>query len=359
MNKIRRYFTKLFQRVSLQEQINFARHLSIVVKAGIPIYTGLSIIRSQAGSRTLRRVLDNTIIDVSNGRSLSDSLERYRDVFGEFFINIIRVGEASGTLAQNLSYLAEEMKKRKNLKSKVRSAMVYPAVVLVATIAVTAFLTFFVFPKLLPVLRGLGVKLPSTTVALISIVDFLTNYGIITVVGTIVVIFIIQILLKRVQPLRYVVYEVIIFLPTLGNLLVSLNIVNMCRVLALLLKSGINIVEAITITAGTFDSPVYKRLLNEASEEMRKGGQLASFFSKHKNFVPTLVGGMVRIGEDTGNLEDNLFYLAEYYSEEVEYKLQELTSILEPLMLLIMGLLVGFVAISIITPIYSISQGIK
>lgn len=359
MNKTSRYFSRLFQRVSLQDRINFARHLSIVVKAGIPVFTGLRIIRSQAGSKTLKRILDDAITDVSNGRLLSDSLERRRDIFGEFFVNIIRVGEASGTLAQNLLYLAEEMKKSKSLKSKVRSAMVYPAVILVATIAVTAFLTFFVFPKLLPVLLGLGVKLPATTLALISIVDFLTRYGIITVVGTILIIFIVRMLLKHVQLLRYAVNEAIIFLPTIGNLIISLNVVNMCRVLALLLKSGTNIVEALAITASTFNNPIYKKLIDEAGEEMKKGGQLALFFSRHKNFIPTLVSGMVEIGEDTGNLEDNLSYLAEYYSEEVEYKLQDFTSILEPLMLLIMGLLVGFVAISIITPIYSISQGIK
>ncbi len=348
-----------FNKLSAQDKINFARHLSIVIKAGIPLYQGLTIISKQAGSKTLTRIVVQLVNDVANGRFLADSLERYKSVFGEFFINIIRVGEASGTLSQNLLYLADELKKRKGLRAKVRSAMVYPLVILVATIGVTGFLTFFVFPKLLPVLQGLSVKLPPSTVFLIAVVDFLTRYGIAVVIALAVAVICLRILITRVAPVRYALHRAMLAAPALSKFSVSLNVVSFSRILALLLKSGVKIVDALRITALTCDNLVYRGLIQEANEEVRKGGQLAPFFAKHPKFFPPLMTGMIQIGEGTGNLTENLEYLSEYYEEEMSYKLQTLTSLLEPALLLAMGLLVGFVAISIITPIYSISQGVQ
>lgn len=355
----RRWSFNPFNKLSAQDKINFARHLAIVIKAGIPLYEGLAIINKQKGSKTLTRIVAQLQNDVANGRFLADSLERYQNVFGEFFINIIRVGEASGTLAQNLLYLADELKKRKGLRAKVRSAMVYPIVILVATIGVTGFLTFFVFPKLLPVLRGLNVKLPTSTLILIAAVDFLTRYGIEVVIGLVIFITGLRMLTTKVTSIRYVFHRAMLVTPALSKFSISLNIVSFSRILALLLKSGVKIVDALRITALTCDNLVYRAFIQEVNEEVRKGGQIAPFLAKHSNFFPPLMTGMIQIGEGTGNLTENLEYLSGYYEEEMSYKLEALTSLLEPALLLVMGLLVGFVAISIITPIYSISQGVQ
>lgn len=349
----------IFARLSAQERINFARHLSIVIKAGIPLYQGLGIIKVQTTSRTLVKILNQLMIDVNNGRFLADSLERYEQVFGGFFISIVRVGEASGTMSQNLLYLADELKKSKSLRSEVRSAMIYPILILVATVAVTGFLTFFVFPKLLPVLRGLNATLPSTTLALIAIVEFLRNYGFVLVFGLLAFAAVFNFLFRKITSLRYVIHRVLLIIPVVSELSVNLNMVNMSRVLSLLLKSGMKILEAVRITSTTSANLVYRRALLEASEELRKGNQLADYLMVHKSLFPHILASMIKIGEDTGNLEENLAYLSEYYEEEVESKLHTLTTLLEPLMLLLMAFLVGFVAISIITPIYSISQGIR
>ncbi|MBI4086215.1 MAG: type II secretion system F family protein [Candidatus Liptonbacteria bacterium] len=348
-----------FSRLSAQDKINFARHLAIVIKAGIPLYEGLVIINKQSDSKTLTRIVAQIQKDVANGRFLADSLERFTGVFGDFFINIIRVGEASGTLAQNLLYLADELKKRKGLRAKVRSAMVYPVVILVATIGVTGFLTFFVFPKLLPVLQGLNVKLPPSTVALIAVVDFLTLYGIEVIIGLAILIICLRILTTKVASIRYAFHRAMLGTPALSKFSISLNVVSFSRILALLLKSGVKIVDALGITALTSDNLVYRNIVQEADEEVRKGGQLAPFLAKYPKFFPPLMTGMIQIGESTGNLTENLEYLSAYYEEEMSYKLESLTGLLEPALLLMMGLLVGFVAISIITPIYSISQGVQ
>jgi type IV pilus assembly protein PilC len=285
-------------------------------------------------------------------------MDRFKNAFGDFFISVIRVGEASGTLAQNLLYLSSEIKKQNDLRKKIRSAMVYPAVILVATLGVTAFLAFFVFPKLLPMLSSLNVKMPASTLLLISIVNFLTQYGIYVIVIVIVGVIVFRYLFRHWESFRYFFYRCMFAVPVISKLTVSLNMVNFARIFSLLLKSGIKIAEELLITGRTFDNLVYRRFIEGASQEIRRGGELAPFLAKRATLFPPFVTGMIQIGEATGNLDENLIYVSEYYEEEMGYKLDALTSIIEPVMLLFMGLLVGFVAISIITPMYSISGNI-
>jgi type II secretory pathway component PulF len=353
------FFSKVFDKISLQERINFARHLSLIIKAGLPLYEGLKIIQSQTESKVLKKVVDSLIADVNNGKFLADGLERFEYLFGAFFINIVRVGESSGTLGKNLLYLADELKRSKSLEAKVRSAMVYPLVILVATIAVAGFLTFYVFPKLIPVFASLNVKLPVTTLVMLWILSFMQNYGLYALAGIIVILFAGKIAIKRSHAVKYFINQMALYLPVISSLSIDVNVVNFTRVLALLLKSGVKIVEALRITAATFGNEVYHNVLLASTDEISKGGQLGVYLAKERHLFPPLVSGMVLIGESTGNLEDNLEYLAEYFDDEVDTKLHSLTSLIEPIMLLVMGLLVGFVALSIITPIYSIAQGIK
>jgi len=349
----------VFENVSDQEKIDFARHLAIIIKAGIPLYDGLLIVRKQSQSPRLIKIIDQLSRDVSNGLFFADSLERYHQAFGDFFISVVRVGEASGTLAQNLLYLSDETKKRRDLNRKVKSAMVYPIIILVATLGVTAFLAFFVFPKLLPMLTGLGAKLPASTLLLMSMISFLTNYGIACIVGLIAIVILFRYLLRHVNPFRYAMHTIILNTPTLSTLSISLNMVNFSRIFSLLLKSGVKIAEALTITGKTFDNLVYRKFIEEAAAEIGRGGALAPFLEQKAKLFPPFVTGMIQIGEATGNLNENLVYVSEYYEEEVSYRLDSLTTIIEPVMLLLMGAMVGFVAISIITPIYSISSNIS
>ncbi len=356
--KLRLHKFSFFEHLSVQEKINFARHLSIVVKAGLPIYEGLKVIRRQITSKTLVEVVDGLVSDVNKGQSLADSLEFHRHLFGDFFINIIRVGETSGTLAQNLLYLADELKKSKDLTGKIKSAMIYPLVILVATVAITTFLTFFVFPKILPVFSGLNVELPLITRLLIQVLDFSKNYGLYLLVGAVVFIVGFRFAL-RLPAFRYVFHRSLFFVPVLSSLIVDINMANFTRVLGLLLKSGVRIVEATMITSSTISNMVYSRALLKANEEVKKGVPFAQYLVEKKAFFPPILTGMIEIGENTGNLEENLFYLAQYYTEEIDTRIANLTNLLEPILLLLMGVFVGFVALSIITPMYSISQGLS
>ena len=236
--------------------------------------------------------------------------------------------------------------------------MIYPAILFVMTVAVTIFLTFYVFPRLLTVFSDLQVELPVTTRILIVSLTFLRNYLIHILVGCVVLGIVVK-LLSRIQGMRYFFDSFLLYVPVLRSLVVNVNIVNFSRIMGLLLKSGIKIIDAITIVRATFNNLVYQRTLEDAIEEVKRGGSLALFLAKKSRAYPTIFTAMIEVGENTGNLEENLLYLSDYYTEEIETSLKNLTSLIEPLILLFMGLIVGFVALSIITPIYSITQSLS
>jgi type IV pilus assembly protein PilC len=347
-----------FQRISDEEKINFARHLSIIIRAGVPMIEGLRIIRKQTKKGTMRMVLDHLVESVNAGQSLAHGLHAYDHLFEPFFISIVEVGEVSGTLAQNLLYLSEELKKVKGLKGKVRAAMIYPVILFIATIAISAFLTFFIFPKIIEAFTQLNVKLPAVTVALIAILGFLRAYGVYLAIGF-VLLWILFRMSLRLRPMKYFVSSIIIRMPVVAGLSIHMNVASASRLLSILLKSGVKIVDAMLIVSRTFSNLVYERAFREAADGVRKGESLAEALFKTPRIFPPIFAAMVEVGENTGNLEDNLSYLAEYYSEEVDGSLRNLTAVIEPLLIMFMGLLVGFVALSIITPIYSISQGVR
>src|SRR5258708_13100788 len=231
-------------------------------------------------STGLIKVIDSLMVDVNNGKLLADGLQKYEYLFGSFFVNIVRVGEASGTLSKNFLYLSDELKKSKDLQNKVRSAMVYPVIILVMTLGVTSFLAFLVCPKLLAGFANLDVQLPITTRIMLVVLGFMRLYLVYLIPGIILFIIGVKILLKKVVPIKYMMDRLIIATPILGSLSVGLNMVNLTRVFGLLLRSGVKIVEAVNITSKTFEKFVYKRALLGAKNEIQKSGQLATYIVK-------------------------------------------------------------------------------
>ncbi len=346
-----------FSRLSAQDKIDFARHLSITIKASLPIFECLKIIRKQARTKLFAKILDQVLMDVNNGMFLADALARYEHMFGEFFINVVRIGEASGTLGPNLLYLSGELQKSQSLRSKIRSAMIYPIILLVATVGIISFLMIVIFPKIIPVFASLRVTLPLSTKILIKVSDFVSGNALFVGIGAVALIVLIKALFM-VKGIRALFDKFLFLIPVVSRLNINYNIANLTRIMGILLKSGIGIVDAVVITSKTFRSAVYRDALAAAADKIRTGEQFATYLMTRKKVFPPLAVSMIEIGENTGSLEENLFYLAEYYTEELDTSLKNLTVLMEPLLLLFMGLLVGFVAISIITPIYSITQGI-
>lgn len=350
--------TNIFLRVPLSEKMLFAKHLSIMIRSGMSILDSLWLLKKQAKTKSFKKILDQIIVNIDNGQFLSASMEKYKTIFGEFFISIIRIGEASGTLADNLNYLHEQLRKNYELRRKVKAAMIYPVIILIATLGIGSILIFYVFPKIMPIFKSLKVELPISTRILIAAVNFLNNYGLWVIVGLIIFIILIFILI-RIKSVRFLCHRLILTLPIFGRVSENVNMTAFARTLASLLKSGIKIVDAILITADTMPNLVYQRELKNIAERIKSGETISRYLVEKKKFFPPVFAQMVEVGESTGRLDENFIYLADFYEAEVDEVFKNLSGILEPIMLLVMGGLVGFIAISIISPIYEITQGLN
>lgn len=355
---LRNFSSQIWSPVSFQEKINFARHLSVAIKSSMPLLEALRLIRKQIPGKGFTAIIDDIIKDVNNGQFLAQGMKKYDHVFGDFFVNMVRVGESSGNLSQTLLYLAHELQKQKEVASRVKSAMVYPAVIFFATIAITGFLTFFIFPKILPVFGSLNVQLPATTRSLIFVLKFMQDHGIVFgIVMTFVAIGMRLILLVR--AVHFMFDQFVLSVPVISKVTKSITLTNFTRSLAILLKSGMTIVDALEIAKGTFHNLYYRREIEMLIEGVKRGESMTRYLESRPALFPPMMVGMIQVGETTGNLEENLTYVAEFYESEVNESVGNLTTVIEPLLLLFMGFLVGFVALSIITPIYKITQGLQ
>lgn len=355
--KFNEWFNAKFLRVSIQDQVLFARHLAVMARAGLSLLESLKMIQKETRSKSMLQVLKMVIDDISNGQFLSASLEKFKNIFGNLFINIIRVGESAGILSENLNYLADELKKKQEMRKKVIGALIYPAVIVFATFGITGLLVVFIFPKILPIFETLNVELPATTKFMIFLSHLVTNYGGITL-GVVLLLITGFWLLLKVKKVKYFLSYALLYVPVFGNVFRDVNLSNMSRTLGLTLKSGIKVVEAISITAESLSHIVYQDALRKLGEEVKKGEEISPFLSKTPKLFPLVLSQMIAVGESSGNLSETLLYLSDFYESEVNDVTKNLSNVLEPVLMILMGIIVGFVAISIITPIYEVTQTI-
>jgi type II secretory pathway component PulF len=348
----------IFFRLSLKEKMLFARHMDMMTRSGVQTLEALEILRRQTTNKSFIRVLDSLIADVKNGHYLSVSMERYRNVFGDFFINLVRVGETSGTLSENFKYLADELGKKAELNAKIRGATTYPIILFVMSIGMSAMMAFFIFPKILPVFKQFNADLPITTRVLIAVSTFAVNYGVWLFLGlfTLAVAFF---LLIRIPKIRYVWHRFILMIPVVGRMSTEINIINMARTLSLLLRGGVKIVEALEITANTLANDVYRRQVQEVAQAVQRGEPMSKHLIENSKFFPPSFSQMAMVGENTGKLDETLVFLADFYEGELDSSTKSFGDVIEPFMLLLMGGLVAFVALSIVTPIWSITQSLN
>src|SRR4030042_1440709 len=354
-NKKKQFSFLVSNHLSNQEKEFFIKRLAYLLKAGVPILKSLTMIREQTHSNRQKRIIDSLIQSVANGNPIYVGLQRFKKTFGDFIINVIRVGENTGLLHQNLNYLAEELKKGRLLKQKITGALVYPIFIALTTIGITSLLIIFVFPKILHVLTSLKVPLPVTTKILISVSNFLVHYGIHTLIGLIIFIVIMG-FISRLPKVQIFINNIIPSIPIIGQLLKNYNLTNITRTMGVLLKGGVTLMEALKITAETTPNIVYKKMLEKMAENILKGKTISNQFENYPRFFPILIAQMLSVGETTGNLSGSLLYLAEFYESEVDEMTKNLSKIIEPFLMILMGILVGFIVISIITPIYEITQ---
>jgi len=343
---------------SIKKQTFFAKRLSFLIRAGVPMLESIHVIKDQTKSKGEIKVFEKIIADVSNGKTLSNSLDKFKKVFGKFAINVIRAGETSGTLIQNLNYLADELKKKEMLRKKIMGALLYPIIVTIATFGVTGFLTVYIFPKIMPIFQSLNAKLPLSTRLIMRFTDIIRNDGLYLFLGLVILVVAIVLLIKKVPKVRFFYDGMLLKIPIFGSIVQNYNLTNTMRTLGLLLKSGVSLTEALLITADTTDNVRYKDAFNNISSIVMRGKTMSENIGKYPSLFPSMLSHMISIGEKSGNLSTTFTYLSEYYEHEFEDQTKNLSSTIEPILMIIMGIMVGFVAISVITPIYEITNSI-
>lgn len=343
--------------VSLTQKALFAKHLSVMLKSGLTIVEALEIAADSAQGK-LKKVLMGVLKSVKSGQSLSSSFGRYPKVFSATFVSATMAGESSGTLEESLETLAEQLEKEKELTSKIKGAMLYPLVVMTAAFALGIAVTFLVLPKITPLFEGMKMELPITTRALIWFSHFVQAYtwplffGLVG--GTIFLVWLLR--RKFVNPFTHWLF---LKLPILKKISFNSNLARFCRTLGTLLKSGLNIDEALEITKDTLGNHYYKKSLAQVSQRIGKGSKLSDNLAQFKNLFPKMTIRMIYVGEESGRLEEVLLYLADFYEVEVDTATKSLSTAVEPILLAFIGLMVGFLALSIITPIYNITGNIQ
>ena len=342
-------------RLSLGEQLVMIKQLSVLLRAGIPLLSSLRIIEEQSQSKSQELILKNIVTDVENGQSLAIALGRFKNIFKELTINIISVGEISGNLSSNLEHLALTLKKKQALQRKIVGASIYPLFIIVATVAITIMLIVFVFPKIIPVFKSIHYQLPWTTRWLIFISTIMQQYALWLILCALLLIIAFWLLLK-VPKITYGLNNTLLSVPFIKTFIQTYNTANLCRTLGLLLVSGVSIVRSFEITSDAMENVVYKKELHAVSKALAKGENISSNLNQCPKLFPIMMSQMIAVAQTTGNVGETFSYLAQVYEEEFDELTKNLSGTIEPFLLIFMGGLVGFVAISIITPIYGITQ---
>lgn len=354
------YFYKFFSflnRVSMAQKIAFAKNLGAMIKAGLSLSRALSVIERQSSNVRFRNIVEGINLEIKKGKTLSEALKNYSSVFSNVFISMAKAGEESGSLAEALQNVALQMDKTYSLQKKIRGAMIYPAVVMGIMIIVAILMFVFVVPGITATFKDLNTELPGTTKFIIFISDFLTGHWFLSILITLAITFSFYFSIKTTFGSR-LKDRLIIKLPLVGDLIRETNAARVSRTLSSLLFAGVPVAQSIQITKDLVNNYYYKQVLEEALGVVEKGETISSIFLKKSELYPTFVGEMMSVGEETGNMASMLLQVAVFYETDVEERTKDLSTIVEPVLMVIIGVAVGFFALSIISPIYSVMNNI-
>ena len=351
-------FLDRFQSVPLKEKMIFARNLSIMVASGLTVSRAVSNLAMQTQNKTFNKILLKIYDEIQSGKSLSEGLAMFPGIFGELFINMVKVGETAGNLDEVLKIVAIQLEKEQNLKSKVKGAMIYPAVILTVMLVIGIIMLTFVLPKLLGVFKDMDAKLPPMTQFIVNLSDLMRNNGVAVVIVFIGVAIFLQYFLKKPAGKRTVSWISIKF-PLFSPLVKQSNCARFARIYSSLLKSGVGSVEALTIISHTLTNFYYQKALLGSIEDVQKGVSLSKILADNQDIFPIMVSQIVQVGEETGKTETVLLQLAEFYEEEVDQITKNLSAVIEPLLMVVIGTVVGFFAVAMLMPMYSMMDNIK
>jgi type IV pilus assembly protein PilC len=347
------FWKKSITSVPLKEKMVFARNLSVMIDSGLPLAQAVDALSEQSKNKAFKKILREVREAIHSGSTFAEALEKYPSVFNDLFVNMVRVGELGGNLDEVLTIVATQLEKEHDLISKVRGAMIYPSVILVAMIGVGVVMLTYILPQILGVFEGMDVEIPKTTQFIIFLSDLLREQAIL--VTFVLGIFVLGgYMLLKTRMGKKMLSWFVLHTPAVRNIVVKVNCARFARIYSSLLKSGVNVVEALGIVSKTLSNTYYQEAIEMARKEVQKGRELSAIVKEYKGIFPVLVYQIFHVGEQTGKSEMVLIKLAMFYEDEIDQITKNLSSIIEPILMLFIGGAVGFFAVSMLQPMYSV-----
>lgn len=348
----------ILSKVSLKEKIFFTRNLKVMISAGISLPRALRTLADLTRNKKFKKALFEIVEEVNKGQSFSNSLTKYPDIFSEFFCSLVKAGEESGTLEGALENLTQQMERENDLKSKVQGALIYPTVIICAMVGIGILMLVMVVPKLAETFEDLDIELPLTTRIVISIGNFMAEKWYFGLLIIIVFLLLSRAFIKTKMG-KKIMDGLSLKAPIIAPLLQKTNSAYTVRTMGSLINSGVPIVRALEITSGVLGNTSFRQAMVDAAEKVRKGQKLSEALKDYENLYPPVVIQMVEVGEETGETSDILQKLADFFEEEVTNATRNLSSIIEPILMLLIGGAIGFFAVSMFQPMYSMLGAMK
>lgn len=348
----------IFKIVSLSEKIMFTKNLSGMLSAGLSLTRALSVLEKQTTNNTFKEILKNLIEDINKGGTLSSGMKKFPKVFSAVFVSMVHSGEESGNLPKTLSEIGVTLKKTYDLNKKIKGAMIYPSIIVCAIFIIGVLMMMYVVPTLTKTFKDVGTELPMATKIIIFISDSLSNHFFIFILIIGFIIGSLVFFAKSNFTRKYFDF-LILKIPILGTLVKEMNTARTARTLASLLASGVDLSRALIITEEVLQNIHYKNIIKQGIDSIERGVALSVSFKENTKFYPIMVGEMIEVGEETGNLSQMLSDVASFYESEVDDKTKNLSTIIEPVLMIFIGAAVGFFAIGMMKPMYSVMDTIK
>lgn len=349
------YKIGFLSRVKMKQLVIFTRQFAVLIESQVPVLQSLKTLKEQTKNKVLQESIFNIIKDVEGGSSLSDAMSRQPKVFSEFYINIIKTGEVSGSIQKSLLYLADHSEREYDLRHKIKGALAYPIFVTISFIGVAVAMMIFVIPNLVGIIEEAGQKIPLQTRMLIGASNVLRNYWW-AWIGIVIVMFFMFFYLSRSNKGRKSFDAIKLKIPIFGSLLQKVYLARLAENLSTLVSSGITILQSLEVTSNTIGNNVYKDILLQTAQKVRIGEPISKNLKEHEE-IPSMVSKMIEIGEQTGRLDKVLEYISKFYSKEVDVAVSSITQLIEPILIVAMGIGVTILVSAILLPIYQISSG--
>lgn len=348
------------KKVKRKDLVIFTRQLSTMISAGVPLDQAINTLQTQADNPYFAKVIGEIAHDVQSGSPLGDVFAKYPNIFSDVYVNMVKAGEAGGILDEILKRLAAQVEQEASMRKKIKSAMTYPVVILTVTVVAFFGIMIFVIPKLAKIMNDLGgpdAQLPIYTRAMLAVSSFMQSYAIILIALGVGAVFLVRRYIHTPHgKLKF--HALLLKIPVVNTIIIKIAIARFARTFASLMSAGVNVLDALEVTGGAIGNKVIENELKEAAKDVRNGKSLSEPLSKSPHFPP-IVAQMLAVGEETGKIDEILIKVADFYEEEVSAVIEGLASIIEPIMIIILGALVGLIAASVMGPIANFSRNVQ